>query len=71
MYSIKLDSITKAEYQEPVSGHKLVIAVVAAEVDSPHFSVLMPVVPTRERLAAILEAIIDTWQYHTGQKLEQ
>jgi hypothetical protein len=71
MHSIKLDSVTKAKYREPLSGHKLVMAVVAAEVDSPCFSVLMPRVPTREGLGAMLEAIVDTWQYHTGEKLKQ
>jgi hypothetical protein len=71
MQTIKLESTTKAEYREPIAGYQLTIAVVAPDLDLSRFSVLMPIVPTRKGLGTMLEAIIDTWEYHTRQKFEQ
>ena len=69
MPKVEFSSKKKTTYQEPLEGHKLVIAVVAPSHDS--FSVIMPITPARESLGLMIEAIIACWNDSTGEKFEQ
>jgi len=69
MPKVEISSKEETTYREPLKGHKLVIAVVAPSHDS--FSVMMPIVPSRESLGLMIEAIIACWNDSTGEKFEQ